>query len=416
MRAALEAFTIRGRHVLTPTGQPLDGGWVQIVRGKIVACGRGRPAGRVIDLDGCILLPGLVNAHTHLEFSALPRPLDPTGGLPRWIERLVGWRRDREVRPDAAAARVAAIHAGLAESAAAGVTTIGEIATTLPPAGGPPGPRCRVFREALGLSAAAAAAAGRRLARDVDALGCLGLAAGVSPHAPYSVSATLGRDVLEIARRRGLPAAMHLAEAAEEAELLAAGTGPLRDLLERLGAWPAAAAPRLLPVREWISRLARAGRGLVVHGTHLDDDGAAFARLARHRDRLAVVVCPRTSLALAGRLPPVRGFLTAGIRVAIGTDSRASSPDLSVLAECRTLVEAGVASPIESLAMATRDAAWGLGLEARCGRLAPGRPADLAVLRPTVAVADIAEAVLDPATRIVATLRGGRPIAGSLER
>jgi imidazolonepropionase-like amidohydrolase len=66
--------------------------------------------------------------------------------------------------------------------------------------------------------------------------------------------------------------------------------------------------------------------------------------------------------------------------------------------------------------MATRDAAWGLGLEARCGRLAPGRPADLAILRPAGAVADVAAAVLDPATRIVATLRGGRPIAGSLER
>jgi cytosine/adenosine deaminase-related metal-dependent hydrolase len=415
VKSAQDAFTIRGRQVLSQAGESVDGGWVRIVRGRVAACGRGRPGGRVIDLDGCIVLPGLVNAHTHLEFSALPRPLDPAGGLPRWIERVVDWRRDREARPDAAASRVAALHAGLAESAAAGVTTIGEIATILPPAGGPPGPRCRVFREALGLSASTAAAAGRRLARDVDALGCLGLAAGVSPHAPYSVSAALGRDVLETARRRGLPAAMHLAEAAEEAEFLAAGTGPLRDLLERLGAWPAAAAPRLLPVREWISRLARAGRGLVVHGTHLDEDEAAFARLARHRDRLAVVVCPRTSLALAGRLPPVRGFLAAGIRVAVGTDSRASSPDLSVLAECRTLVEAGVASPIEALAMATRDAAWGLGLEARCGRLAPGRPADLAVLRPTVAVADIAEAVLDPATRIVATLRGGRPIAGSLD-
>ena len=411
MRAA--PVTIRGRHVLTQTGLPLDGGWVRIIRGRIVDCGHGRPSGRVIDLDGCILLPGLVNAHTHLEFSDLPRPLDPAGGLPRWIERIVAVRRDRESRPDAAACRVAAIHAGLSESAAAGVTAIGEIATAVPPADGSSGPRCRVFREAIGLSAAAATAARRRLARDVEALARLGLAAGVSPHAPYSVSGTLGRDVLDIAHRRGLPAAMHLAESAEEAELLAAGTGPLRDLLERLGAWPAS-APGLLPVQEWISRLARAGRGLVVHGTHLDQDAAAFARLARHRDRLAVVVCPRTSLALAGRLPPVRDFLAAGIRVAIGTDSRASAPDLSVLAECRALVEAAVASPAETLTMATIAAAWGLGLEARCGRLAPGRPADLVVLRPATAAADVATAVLDPASRVVATLRAGRIIAGSL--
>ncbi len=414
MRAAPDPLTIRGRHVLTAAGRPLDGGWLRIAGGRIVGCGRGRPPGRVVDLDDCIVMPGLVNAHTHLEFSDLPRPLDPAGGLPRWIERVVALRRDRESRPDPAACRAAAIRAGLGESAAAGVTAIGEIATALPPADGSRGPRCRVFREALGLAAATATAAGRRLARDVEALERLGLAAGVSPHAPYSVSAALGRDVLDVARRRGLPAAMHLAESAEEAELLAAGTGPLRDLLERLGAWPAAEPPRLLPVRDWISRLARAGRGLVVHGTHLDEDTAAFARLARHRDRLAVVVCPRTSLALAGRLPPVREFLAAGIRVAIGTDSRASAPDLSVLAECRTLVAAGVASPAESLTMATSAAAWALGLESRCGRLAAGRPADLVVVRPAAPTADVAAAVLDPATRVVATLRAGRAIAGSL--
>lgn len=415
MRAPAGSVTIHGRQLLTPEGRSLDGGWVRLSRGRIAACGRGRPAGRVLDLDGCILVPGLVNAHTHLEFSDLQSPLDSAGGLPRWIERIVAVRRDRDSRPDAAARRVAAIRAGLAESAAAGVTAIGEIATAVPPAGGPPGPRCRVFREALGLSAPATTAVGRRLVRDLDALSHRGLAAGVSPHAPYSVSAALGRHVLETARRRGLPAAMHLAEAAEEAEFLASGTGPLRELLERLGGWPAAGPPRLLPVREWISRLAVMGRGLVVHGTHLDGDEAAFARLARHRDRLAVVVCPRTSLALAGRLPPVRAFLAAGIRVALGTDSRASTPDLSVLAECRTLVEAGVASPAETLAMATRDAAWGLGLESRCGRLAAGRPADLVVFRPAAPSADVAAAVLDPAARVVATLRAGRVIAGGLE-
>ncbi len=413
MKAATESLTIRCRHVLPLAGPPVDGGWVRIIDGRINACGSGRPAGRVLDLDDCIVLPGLVNAHTHLEFSDLPRPLDPAGGLVRWIERIVALRRGRDARPDAAARRDAAIRAGLAESAAAGVTAIGEIATALPPAVVPPGPRCRVFWETLGLSGAAVATSGRRLVRDLDALARRGLVAGVSPHAPYSVSATLGRAALAEARRRRLPVAMHLAESREEAALLADGHGPFRDLLEQLGAWPEDRGPVLLPAREWISRLARAGRGLVVHGTHLDDDEAALARLARHRDRLAVVVCPRTSHALAGRLPPVRAFRAAGIRVAIGTDSRASAPDLSVLAECRTLVDAGLVSPIESLAMATRDAAWALGFEARCGLLAAGRPADLVVLRPAATGIDVAAAVLDPATEIVAVLRSGRAIHGS---
>jgi imidazolonepropionase-like amidohydrolase len=101
--------------------------------------------------------------------------------------------------------------------------------------------------------------------------------------------------------------------------------------------------------------------------------------------------------------------------VAIGTDSRASTPDLSVLAECRTLVAGGVVSPEESLRMSTVNAAWALGFERSCGILAPGRPADLAVLVPATAGADPYESILDPATRITATLRAGRTIAGSLE-
>jgi imidazolonepropionase-like amidohydrolase len=100
--------------------------------------------------------------------------------------------------------------------------------------------------------------------------------------------------------------------------------------------------------------------------------------------------------------------------VAIGTDGRGSNPDLSVLGECRTLVDAGLARPDEALAMATRDAAWALMLERTAGRIAVGRPADLVVLRPVHHHDDPAAAALDPATRVVATLRGGRVIAGSL--
>jgi len=133
-----------------------------------------------------------------------------------------------------------------------------------------------------------------------------------------------------------------------------------------------------------------------------------MAALSRHRRRLAVAICPRTTRRISGVLPPLAAFRAAGLRVAIGTDSRASNPDLSVLAECRTLVEAGLASPEESLRMATLHGAWALVLEHRCGLLAPGRPADLTILRPTAPHADPFTAALDPTTHVIATMRAGQ--------
>jgi cytosine/adenosine deaminase-related metal-dependent hydrolase len=389
-------------------GPPVDGGWVRIERGRIVAVGRRSPPGPVEDLGDAVILPGLVNAHTHLEFSDRGIPLETTGGLPAWIERVVTLRRGRDEDHAAERARVtAAIAAGRAESAAAGVTAIGEIATSAPPAAYATfGPRMRVYREYLGLSAAAAAAAAARVARDIARAPAVP-AAGLSPHAPYSVSAALADTLLDAARRRRLPVAMHIAESRAEEQLVMTGTGPFRDVFERLGIWPRDPRPRFLPAGEWIARLARAPRGIVVHGTFLPADEPAMARLARHRDRLAVVVCPRTTRALSDHLPPVAAFAAAGVRVALGTDSRASTPDLSVLAECRALADAGLASPAEALAMATRHAAWALMLEHRCGLIAPGRPADLVVVAPPSPSRDPFAAVLDPAARILGTMRGG---------
>jgi cytosine/adenosine deaminase-related metal-dependent hydrolase len=407
---------LRARHVLPGHGPAIENGWLRIVRGRIVALGTGRPGGAAIDLGDAVILPGLVNAHTHLEFSGCDRPFDAAGGLPAWIRRVVDWRRERDATGDAAALKAAAIHAGLRECAARGVTTVGEIATapaTISPAGA--SPRLRVFREAIGLSTATIDVASRSLACDLDRLSAHGLAPGISPHAPYTVAAPLAaRLAREIARRR-LPVAMHLAESLEEGDLLATGGGPLRRMLEDLGAWRAEAPPRLLTAAEWITRLARAPRGIVVHGTHLPADADALARLARHRDRLCVAVCPRTTRSLSGRLPPVAAFRDAGVRVALGTDGRGSNPDLSILAECRTLVDAGLASPAEAVAMATVHGAWALGFERVAGRLASGRPADLVVLRPASAHRDPHDAALDPATTIVATLRAGRVIAGRLD-
>jgi len=410
---AQPAVTLRARQIVTMAGgplekaPPLENGWLRIERGRIAALGAGPPPEPATDLGDAVILPGLVNAHTHLEFSALATPLDGSGGLPEWIGRVVALRRRR---PTADAA--GAIRAGLAESAAAGVTLLGDIATSLPPLGiDAAGPRVRVFRETLGLSTAARAASLTAVRRDLDRLVASSIAAGLSPHAPYSVAAPLGRAALDIARRLRVPAAMHLAESPAEAELVGSGSGPLRTALEGLGAWPDEPPP-LLSAADWISLLARGPRGLVVHGTFLDD--IALARLARHRDRLAVVICPRTTRLLSGGPPPLARFRSTGIRVALGTDSRASNPDLSVLGECRALVDGGLASPAEALAMATVAGAWALGHEHRAGILAPGRPADLVVLRPARPARDPHEAALDPAATIVATLRSGRMMHGAL--
>ncbi|MFM8414325.1 MAG: amidohydrolase family protein [Planctomycetota bacterium] len=409
-------FTLRCRWLLPSAAPPVERAWLRIERGVVIGFGGGvpeHPGGDTIDLGDAIVMPGLVNAHTHLEFSDLAKPLDAAGGLPEWIGRVVAERRARGVA-SAAGPALSAIRRGLAESAAAGVTAIGEIATGVPLAAYVgPGPAVRVFREGLGLRPAAVDAVPRAVIAELDRLAARGMAAGVSPHAPYSVAAPLGRRLLAEALRRRLPVAMHLLESEAESELLANGTGPFRRLLEDLGAWDAAAPPPLLPAAEWIGRLARARRGIVVHATHVERDPTALARLARHRDRLAVAICPRTTRAISGVLPPLALLRRAGIRVALGTDSRASNPDLSLFAECRTLVDAGLASPAEALRMATLHGAWALGFENRAGRIAPGRPADLAILRPAAAVSgDPCAAALDPTTSVAATVRRGRLIAG----
>ena len=401
--------TITCRSILPLQGPPLERGWLRIGRGRIEGIGHRRPSGPVIDLGDAIILPGLINAHTHLEFSDLTAPLPAGSNLTDWIEEVVRLRRARLPGAAEQTRLATALSAGLQESAAAGVTALGEIATAVPAQGYPPhGPRVRLYREGLGWRPTATFQS--LVARDLNHLRhALG---GLSPHAPYSVSAGLGGWLVRTAVAGHLPVAMHLAESRAEAEFVATGGGPFQNLLAGLGVWPVSPAPRLHSAADWISQLARAPRGSVVHGTFLDE--TALSRLIRHRDRLCLVVCPRTTLRLAGALPPLGHWRQAGIRLAVGTDSRASNPDLSILAECRTLVEAGMMSPAEALRTATRGGAWALMLEHRCGQLAVGRPADFIVLQAPPGHADPHVAALDPATRVVATVRGGRLIFGDL--
>jgi len=231
---------------------------------------------------------------------------------------------------------------------------------------------------------------------------------GLSPHAPYSVHPELLAGAVALSAEHRVPLAMHLAESAEEMELLRDGGGPLRTLLERLDAWDPQQYQRGRRPLDYLRQLAQADRTLVVHGNYLDDEEIRF--LANHRERMSVVYCPRTQAYFRHHPYPLEKLLAAGAAVALGTDSRASSPDLSMLEEMRAAGHRHPAvSPAAILKMATLGGVRALGLVDGSGSLEAGKPARMtAIGLPRGQAADPNVLVLDPGARVV-----GRWFAGA---
>jgi cytosine/adenosine deaminase-related metal-dependent hydrolase len=370
----MTSATLRARWVLPIDGPPIEGGYVAVTDGIIAEIAAKAPnCGPTTDLGDVVLLPGLVNAHTHLEFSGLTKPLGARGmSLPAWIRTVIAdrGRGDR----DAAAAS----EKGLAESAAAGVTTIGEIATSPTSCYQVDGsPRTLLFQEAIGFSAGRVDSVASEMERRVDAAGC---AAGISPHAPYTVNPQLLVRLVDLAIDRQLPIAMHLAESREELELLRDGSGPFQELLAERSMWDDAAIPRGSRPLDYLRQLARAPRSLAIHGNYFDAEEIAFA--AAHPDRMSVVYCPRTHAYFGHEPYPLAAMLDAGVRVALGTDSLASNPDLNLLSEVQSVASCFPRiDPATLLRMATLDAAEALGFGDLVGSLTPGKRAEIKMVR-----------------------------------
>lgn len=329
-----ETTRLRARWIFPVSGPPLERATVEIVEGKIAAI-HVRHDPKADDLGNVALIPGLVNAHTHLEFSDLARPLEPSAPFTSWIRTLVAHRRTRQ----GTAAEL--VRDGWAESAAAGVASTGEIATdeTARPALEAADARGVVFRELLGflperIDEQLAIAERHVSAKPSPPSKDGGLRAGLSPHAPYSVHPELFHRSVKLAAATGSPLAMHFAETRAELEFLKSGTGEFRTLLESFGVWRSgvlAAASRPL---DYLKPMSDLDCGLVVHGNYLSDEEKSFLR---SHPQLSVVYCPRTH-AYFGHTPhPWLELLSRGASVALGTDSRASNPDLSLWNELRFL-------------------------------------------------------------------------------
>lgn len=353
--------------VLAPGRYLSPGEIVWDAAGRVLAVRRAR--GAVADL--CIL-PGLVDAHTHLQIEPLAAPDSPDAFVP-WARAVMAARAAQSPAALRAAARRAA-QARLAE----GVTAVGEIDST----GNSPGALAglgltgRCYQELTGYDLGAAAAVAR--VRERRRRGDAGLAAGLSPHAPYSVGAPLFAAAAQ--GHRWL--AVHCAETPEEQHFLRHGEGPFAELLRALGKLPAShRAPGVGAVR-WLERLGllRASTQLV-HCQELEPGDEELIAAAGG----AIVVCPGT-IAWFGRTPPpVPRWLARGIRVALGTDSSASNSTPSLRAAMRSAAAMWPElAPAQVFAMATATGAIALGRPG-LGRLMPRGRADFLALRATSA-------------------------------
>jgi cytosine/adenosine deaminase-related metal-dependent hydrolase len=376
----MSKISYRARWVLPVSSPPIEGGVVTVAGDRIVEIGN-RTSGDIADLGDVVLMPGLVNTHTHLEFSDCEKPLGKAGmPLPEWIRQVIGTRHrgDRD--------SATAVEKGIVESLSAGVTTIGEIATTSATAyTGFLGSSLIAFQEVIGFSLARCESVQADLEQRLELAEGI-LTCGISPHAPYTVHPVLLKNLVQLSIERQLPVAMHLAESREELELLAMGKGPFQQLLADRSMWDEEAIPRGSKPLDYLKVLVEAPRTLVIHGNYLSDDEIAF--LAEHRDQMSVVYCPRTHAYFGHDPYPLEKMLAAGVRVALGTDSRASNPDLDLLSEMRFLAKQMPELRAEKiLEMATIAGADALGLGDETGSLSAGLLADMVAL-PCPAVAD----------------------------
>src|ERR1043166_7276148 len=335
-RVPLQPMILRARVVVTMDGPPIENGAIALSGDRVLDVGPfgeigARHVGEIVDLGERALLPGLINAHCHLDYTCLRGKSPPPKSFTDWI-RAINAERAKLSEAD----YLASIRAGFAEAKKFGTTTIANL-TGLPQLVAAVEPPIRTwwFAELIDVRRPERADAIVDLA--VDAL----KAAkhwGLAPHALYTASARLFRRCEEITRRENILLTTHVAESREEIELFRDASGPLHEFLKEIGrevrdSGGNTALEQFLTVRDSSTSLGMTKRWLLVHLNELVDGD--FDLLQKSGTGFSIVHCPR-SHAYFGHSPfqfePLREL---GLNVCLGTDSLASNEDLSLFGEMR---------------------------------------------------------------------------------
>jgi aminodeoxyfutalosine deaminase len=429
-RNQMDSIRIQADAIIASPDEIYRPGQIVVSHGVVQSIGTDCRALPDLELNGWQLSAGLVNAHTHLEFSQLEQPFSAGANFPEWIGQVVGHRRNEENQLSANELHgkvTAARWFGLEESWSAGVALIGDIATRpwsardfpsdqFPVSGTgkcldpqwarreasgffshdqwrdhlSAAPRILALPEFLGLDSSQLAQSidWAISARDTDfaqqnfSKGSLIWDIGLSPHSPYSLNFDSVRQTLGAIEWHATGPllhrlmAMHVAESLEERQWLESASGPFREAFQRIGVPIDTPRTSIAAVIDW---LAACKKSLLIHGNYLTQ--LEIERIARSRS-ISVVYCPRTHQHFGHADYPLLQFIEAGVAVALATDSRASNPDLDLWEEVRTVRTRFPNISARWLYCAvTQAAAEALGVEQKFGSLRPGRMAALNVSR-----------------------------------
>ena len=367
---------LRARIVVTMNGTPIENGAVAISDKRIVDVGsfaevKTRNAAPIVDLGEQALLPGLINAHCHLDYTCLRGKIAPQKSFTDWIQAInaekAGLSNDDYL---------ASINTGFIAAKRFGTTTIANL-TAFPELIPKIRPPIRTFWFAEMIDVRQPERAKEIVDRAVDLLRSTEYG-GFAPHAPYTASANLYRYVAEVARKQNLLLTTHLAESSEEMRMFFDRNGPLHKFLTDIGR-DMSDLNGVSPTEQLSTVCTFDERWLLVHLNELL--ASDFALLARLSSKPQIVHCPRSHKYFEHSRFPFGKMRQLGFNICLGTDSLASNSDLSLFAEMRVLQELESAlSPHEILNMATVNSARALGFAEKLGQIRPGMLADLVAI------------------------------------
>ena len=385
--------SLQGSWVLPISSSPIRNGVVVIDQGKVVDVGSesemsaGYPAASREHYPDLVILPGLVNSHTHLSLGSI-RGLPKGAGLTSWIRALV-----EKNAAGTAEGHDAGTQASLDRMVETGTVLVGEIMTErrgLDALENDPRVHARVYFEFLGVGAESCHDSLVEAVSRLHSLSSARTRGGLSPHAPYSTNHQVWSSAL---KQVEFYWSSHIAESQDEVTFLDSGTGPLAEFLKGLGIKDHS------PVRDhksglsWLdSEQLLTSRSLLVHGTQLSKPD--MARLGASDAFLCL--CPGSNQWMNVGRPKVESLLEHGVNLCLGTDSWASNEDVNLFREMQLVRQWVPRLAAETiLQMATQNGARALGFEAEFGSIRPGASSQLLGVRaPAASAAEAQEGLL----------------------